>query len=274
MSAPPYMKLYVADYLGDTHHLSAIEHGAYMLLLMGMWRAGGTLPAADANLSRLARCTPAEWETVKAAILPFFKRSRGKLTHKRIASEMAKYETVSRHRSEAGKAGAAKKALKDSELAEANAVVLPTKPEPEPEPKKIDEPTVHCRPKADALPVQEAFDEWNATATRRRLPIAKSLTPVRRRQIKARLADGGIVGWREALRAVEASPLCLGENDRGWRADLDFVCQPKSFAKLREGSYAAPVKAGQSPPRDGAIRIDPALQALHESLLNGTAANA
>lgn len=134
MSAPPYMKLYVADYLGDTHHLSAIEHGAYMLLLMGMWRAGGTLPAADANLSRLARCTPPEWEAVKAAILPFFKRSRGKLTHKRITSEMAKYETVSRHRSEAGKAGAAKKAQKDSELAQANAGGLPTKPEPEPEP--------------------------------------------------------------------------------------------------------------------------------------------
>lgn len=136
MSAPPYMKLYVADYLGDTHHLSAIEHGAYVLLLMGMWRAGGTLPAADANLSRLARCTPAEWETVKAAILPFFKRSRGKLTHKRITAEMAKYETVSRHRSEAGKAGAAKKAQKDSQLAQANAGRLPTKPEPEPEPKK------------------------------------------------------------------------------------------------------------------------------------------
>lgn len=135
MSAPPYMKLYVADYLGDTHHLSAIEHGAYMLLLMGMWRAGGSLPAADANLYRLARCTPDEWETVRAAILPFFKRSRGRLTHKRIASEMAKYETVSRHRSEAGKAGAAKKARKDSEVDQANAVVLPTKPEPEPEPK-------------------------------------------------------------------------------------------------------------------------------------------
>lgn len=133
--------------------------------------------------------------------------------------------------------------------------------------EKIDEPTVHCRPKADPLPVQEAFDEWNATASRRRLPIAKSLTPARRRQIKARLAEGGIAGWREALSAVEASPLCRGENERGWRADLDFVCQPKSFAKLREGSYAPTAKPGLGPPRDGPSVMSPELIAARRALL-------
>jgi uncharacterized protein YdaU (DUF1376 family) len=119
MSAPPYMKLYVADYLGDTHHLNVVEHGAYMLLLMGMWRAGGTLPAADENLARLARCTPDQWAEIKATVLAFFKVSRGKLTHKRVAAEMAKYENTSGKRSEAGKRGVAKKASKNSEQAQA-----------------------------------------------------------------------------------------------------------------------------------------------------------
>lgn len=121
MSAPPYMKLYVADYLGDTHHLNVVEHGAYMLLLMGMWRAGGTLPTADDNLARLARCTPDQWAEIKATVLAFFKVSRGKLTHKRVAAEMAKYENTSGKRSEAGKRGAAKKASKNSDQAQANA---------------------------------------------------------------------------------------------------------------------------------------------------------
>lgn len=103
MSAPPYMKLYVADYLGDTHHLSALEHGAYLLLLMAMWRAGGSLPAADANLSRIARCTADEWTAIKGAILPFFQRSRSRLTHKRVSEEMAKYDAISDRRSEASK---------------------------------------------------------------------------------------------------------------------------------------------------------------------------
>ena len=119
MSAPPYMKLYVADYLGDTHHLGALEHGAYLLLLMGMWRAGGTLPAADANLARLARCTTEEWSQIKDVILPFFTRSRGKLTHGRLSRELAKYETVSGKRSEAGKQGASKKASKNNMEAKA-----------------------------------------------------------------------------------------------------------------------------------------------------------
>lgn len=119
MSAPPYMKLYVADYLGDTHHLGALEHGAYLLLLMGMWRAGGSLPAADANLSRLARCTPAEWDAIKDVILPYFTRSRGKLTHGRLTAEIAKYESTSGKRSEAGKHGAKKKASNNNAKAKA-----------------------------------------------------------------------------------------------------------------------------------------------------------
>jgi hypothetical protein len=84
--------------------------------------------------------------------------------------------------------------------------------------------------------------------------------------IKARLAEGGIAAWREALSAVEASPLCLGDNDRGWRADLDFICQPKSFAKLREGSYAPAGKPGQSPPR-ALAEMSPELIARRRALL-------
>jgi len=115
------MKLYVADYLGDTHHLGAMEHGAYLLLLMAMWRAGGSLPAIDANLARLARCTPDQWAEIRDVVLPFFKRSRGRLTHKRLAQEMAKYENTSGKRSEAGKQGGRPKSNKINDGGEAKA---------------------------------------------------------------------------------------------------------------------------------------------------------
>lgn len=87
--------------------------------------------------------------------------------------------------------------------------------------------------------VQEAFDLWNATAKRCDLPVAEELTEVRRRAIRKRLAKHGAGGWRRALEAVGVSALCLGQKPGGWRADLDFVCQPSSFLRLLEGSYGA-----------------------------------
>lgn len=86
-------------------------------------------------------------------------------------------------------------------------------------------------------PVEAAFAAWNALAEQFGLPLAKSLTADRRRSIKARLDEGGERGWREALDGVRFSGHCQGRNDREWRADIDFVCQPKSFNRLREGFY-------------------------------------
>lgn len=259
MSAPPYMKLYVADYLGDTHHLGALEHGAYVLLLMGMWRAGGSLPAADANLSRLARCTPDEWEAIKGVVLPFFKRARGKLTHKRITAEMAKYETVSRHRSEAGKAGAAKKAQRDNELAQANAGVLPTKPEPEPEPKQ-EETTSLVRRAPNAVEMNEDFTRaW------------KTFPPLGRQRSKSQAKTLPI--WREAAKAAGGGDRLANAVSRYVREDQTHKgdCGPPAFDRwLRDGRWEHWLPDASAPTSN----LDPALLALHESLLNRTSANA
>lgn len=86
-------------------------------------------------------------------------------------------------------------------------------------------------------PAAEALEVWNVMAARTGLAKARSLDAGRRTAIRARLADGGPKAWKEAITAVERSPHCRGENDRGWRADLDFVCQPKSWRRLLEGFY-------------------------------------
>lgn len=98
MSAPIYMKLYVADYLADTTHLTTREHGAYLLLLMAMWRAGGKLPANDAKLAKIAKCSASEWAQMRPAILAFFRRRGASLSHKRLAKELDHARTVSCNR--------------------------------------------------------------------------------------------------------------------------------------------------------------------------------
>ena len=91
--AAPYIPLYIADYHVDTTHLNRSEHGAYLLLLMAMWRAGGKLPRSDDKLARLAKCTPDEWDEIKDTILEFFVICGGLIKHKRITKEFSKYET-------------------------------------------------------------------------------------------------------------------------------------------------------------------------------------
>ena len=68
MSALPYMPLYVADYLADTAHLGAVEHGAYLLLIMNYWQRGKPLPADDVRLARIARVDASQWPSVRAQI--------------------------------------------------------------------------------------------------------------------------------------------------------------------------------------------------------------
>lgn len=93
-------------------------------------------------------------------------------------------------------------------------------------------------PAPDASEIAEAMSAWNALAEDVGLAKVQRMTDGRSKALRQRLREcGGIAGWHGALAKIRGSPFLLGENDRGWRADLDFVCQPKSFTKLMEGAY-------------------------------------
>lgn len=105
-------------------------------------------------------------------------------------------------------------------------------------------------PPVCAPPVKEAVECWNAVAAQHGLPMVHRLTDARKRSLVVRLGEvGGIEGWREVLARIPESGFLLGENDRGWRADFDFVLQAKSFTKLREGGYS-----GRGPPAKADMR--------------------
>jgi uncharacterized protein YdaU (DUF1376 family) len=84
----PYMPLFVADYLADTAHLSAAEHGAYMLLIMNYWQRQKPLPSDDRKLARIARMTDDEWSSARDAVLEFFTVDGMDLRHKRVEAEL------------------------------------------------------------------------------------------------------------------------------------------------------------------------------------------
>lgn len=88
MASAPFMPLYIGDYLQDTSHLSTLEHGALLLLLMRMWSAGGTLPNDERMLAKCAKLTPANWAKVRDAILPVFQIDGDQLRQKRLTAEL------------------------------------------------------------------------------------------------------------------------------------------------------------------------------------------
>lgn len=80
----PWMPLYIADYLGDTTHLGAMESGAYLHLIMDYWQ-NGRLPDDERKLARIARLTDKEWKASKATLKSFFYDG---WKHKRIDNEI------------------------------------------------------------------------------------------------------------------------------------------------------------------------------------------
>ena len=90
----PWMPLYVADYRIDTAHLSTIEHGAYLLLIMHYW-AAGSLPSDDHSLARIAGLTVKEWNRHRTVIAKFFD---AQWRHKRIDLELSRSSDISEKR--------------------------------------------------------------------------------------------------------------------------------------------------------------------------------
>ncbi|MCF7647291.1 DUF1376 domain-containing protein [Bacillus subtilis] len=121
MSRTPFMQLYVSDYLGDTMHLTTEQHGAYLLILMTMWRHNGSLPNDDAKLARIARVNAKRWHLIKDDVLAFFICENGQITQKRLNEELQKAVSISQKRKTSGSLGGLAKSLKNNDQALASA---------------------------------------------------------------------------------------------------------------------------------------------------------
>lgn len=112
-----YMRFYVGDYLADTGDLSTEEHGAYLLLLLNMWRQGGELDASPDRLRRLARVEASAWPALWDAIGRFFEQREGKITQKRLAAEYERAVGLSEAQAKRGRSGGLARASRGQALA-------------------------------------------------------------------------------------------------------------------------------------------------------------
>lgn len=99
MSNRAWMPLHIETYMADTLHLSATEHGAYLLLIMRYWKDGG-LPGDEGMIRRYARMSVEQWSESRDVLISFFHDG---WKHSRIDAELAKAdEIIEKRRAAAG----------------------------------------------------------------------------------------------------------------------------------------------------------------------------
>ena len=85
--------------------------------------------------------------------------------------------------------------------------------------------------------VGEALRAWNAMAERNGLPAVAKLTTERRRKLELRMAEvGGLEPLKRAVGQVPANRFNLGENDRGWKANIDWFLKAGKALSLLESA--------------------------------------
>ena len=225
-----YFQFNIGDYASHTRHLSLMEDLAYRRLLDLYYLKDGEIYGDEAEVARQIGMRD-EVAAVKQVLQDFFTINEDRWSHDRCDAEIAHFRQKSEKASNAGKASAQRR------LNGRSTDVQPTNNQ---EPITNNQDISSSNEDVSAEPlitVDEVVRAWNDLASDRDLPKVVKITPSRRKQIQARIREYSADDWSTAMSAIYRSKFLCGENDRGWKADFDFLLQPKSFVKLIEGAY-------------------------------------
>lgn len=149
---PPWMPLNVADYLKDTSHLVAHEHGAYVLLIMRYWQDGG-LPSDEILIRRYSLLSAEQWIESRPVLAALFDEG---WKHKRIDAELAKAADIIEKRRSAAEQKHGKRSANAEHV---DSTSSDTRVPPSPEPKPNNPPSSV----PDAAEARDLFgDVWEA----------------------------------------------------------------------------------------------------------------
>ncbi len=87
-----------------------------------------------------------------------------------------------------------------------------------------------------SIDFQALVDLFNAKLEGK-LSRVTQVTDKRKAAIRARIANHGKESVVKVFDLVLNSPFLLGENNRNWRADFDWIFKPSNFVKILEGNY-------------------------------------
>lgn len=124
MAEFPILPLFTDAYLADTRHLSAAQHGAYLMLIMTAWRSPDcSIPNDDRLLAKYACMDFRTWNKNKGTILSFWRLTECKLkfVQARLLDERKYVEHKRSKNVDAGRVSA----LKRKERGSTNVITKP-----------------------------------------------------------------------------------------------------------------------------------------------------
>lgn len=248
-----YYQFNIGDYASHTRHLSLMEDLAYRRLLDLYYLRDGELYGDEFEVARQIGMRDHTIDVAQVLQDFFCIGEDDRWTHKRCDADIENYRNFVEKQRENGKRGGRPK--KNPADYASDDIDKPEKPtalplETQSQPKKT--LTTNHKPLTNILsskedmssdddaPVtqKEIIDAWNDIAVRAGLPQIKALNDKRKAMLRTRIKEFPDVDtWSIAFQNIEKSKFLLGENDRGWKANFDFLLQPSSFTKLIEGVY-------------------------------------
>lgn len=259
-----WMPIYIGDYLADTAMLSTEQHGAYLLMLMAYWK-NGPLPDDDEILANITRLPVDRWMKTRGLLLGYFSVIDGFLINRRADEEKTKADAfLAKQRANGAKGGRPPKQKNPDETQDKpmgsfwvnpnhNPNVTPS-PSPLPSlnissnedmsPAAAEDVTGDDQhddddPKIPACPVKKIVDAYHQLLPE--LARCVLITAQREKQIRARWRSDArfqsIDFWERYFRFVRKSSFLMGDNDRGWSADIDFLFTASKFVAVLEGRY-------------------------------------
>ena len=250
--AEHWFPLYVGDYLADTGHLTAAEHGAYLLLLMHQWR-NGSIPADERQLSKITRQTLPEWRRMAETILAFFDTIPEGFSQKRLERERARAAEHSERRSEKARKAANLRWKGDAtsmlgalpEHSPSNACECPTQPQPQPD-RDTSLRSVSLPRAKRAASSPDFADFWQAYPRK----VGKGAAE---KAFNAALAKGATV-----------ADIAGGLNRQRWPADPRFIPHPATWLNQARWQDDPAAAAPTPQPADQPGKLDWLWQEMRE----------
>lgn len=79
------------------------------------------------------------------------------------------------------------------------------------------------------------------------LPKVRILTDKRKKAIKTLLSKISLEEIKEAFEIIEKTPFLKGDNDRGWKPNIEFLVKHDNIVKILEGFYDSSIQPDNQP---------------------------